>query len=124
MHDIRFPHKLPFSTYSIISIMCTRLFAEEWWNSMATICESSFDDQQNLNCGLLALSVHWVNNDTSYQNTTIHATTRTGMTVAVLPYDNICRQLTCDPKQRARFFVWHKGGGGSRKTNWSRPNTA
>ena len=77
---------------------------------MANICESSFDDQQNLNCGLQALGIHWVNNDTSYQNATVYATTRNGMTVAVLPYDDICRQSTCDPKQRARLFVWHKGG--------------
>ena len=82
---------------------------------MQDICQSSFDDQQNLNCGLLALDIHWSNNDTNYQNTTVYGRTRNGMTVAILPYDDICRQLTCDPEQRGRLYIWHKGGSRKRK---------
>lgn len=88
---------------------------EAYWNSMNSICEESFDDQGKLNCGLKALGIKWFNNDSSYQNTTVTGITKNGLKVSILPYDDICRQLTCLPEMRSRYYIWHKGGHRQRR---------
>ena len=88
---------------------------EAYWNSMNSICEESFDDQGKLNCGLKALGIKWFNNDSSYQNTTVTGITKSGLKVSILPYDDICRQLTCLPEMRSRYYIWHKGGHRQRR---------
>ena len=100
------PSSLPPSLYHNI---------EAYWNSMNSICEESFDDQEKLNCGLKALGIKWFNNDSSYQNTTVTGVTKNGLKVSILPYDDICRQLTCLPEMRSRYYIWHKGGHRQRR---------
>lgn len=89
---------------------CLDIYAEQYWNAMPTICTDSFDDQEKLNCGLKALGIRWTNNESNYQTTTVHGTAANGLHVSILPYDDICRQTTCDPAMRQRYYIWHKGG--------------
>ena len=89
--------------------------SETYWNSMKDICYEVLDDQGKLNCGLKALGIRWSNNDSSYQNTTIHGLGRNGLSVSILQYDYICRQTTCDPKLRNTYYIWHKGGSRTRR---------
>ena len=76
---------------------------------MNTICKESFDDQGKLNCGLKALDIKWSNNDSSYQNTTVKGMASNGLRVIILPYNDICRLDTCNPKMRGRYYIRHKG---------------
>ena len=82
---------------------------------MNSVCEESFDDQEKLNCGLKVLNIKWFNNDSSYQNTTVTGITKNRLKVSILPYDDICRQLTCLPEMRSRYYIWHKGGHRQRR---------
>ena len=109
-HSILFPL---LSSPPLISSLSRDV--EAYWNSMNSICEESFDDQGKLNCGLKALGIKWFNNDSSYQNTTVTGITKNGLKVSILPYDDICRQLTCLPEMRSRYYIWHKGGHRQRR---------
>lgn len=82
---------------------------------MQDICLDSVDDQEKLNCGLKALQISWLNNDSSYQDTTVRGVGGNLLRVSILPYDYICRQLTCIAENRAGYFIWHKGGQRSRR---------
>ena len=77
---------------------------------MSDICLGSFDDQQKLNCGLKGLGIRWLNNNSDYQTTTVHGITENTLTVSILPYNDICRQLTCDSTTKGGLYIWHKGG--------------
>ena len=99
----------------ILSSLLLSYYSEEWWNSMPGICKDCFDDQGKLNCGLKALGIRWTNNDSDYQTTVVQGTANNGLTVSILPYDDICRQTTCEPERRNRMYIWHKGGSRNRK---------
>ena len=82
---------------------------------MQDTCFDSVDDQEKLNCGLKALQISWLNNDSSYQDTTVRGIGGNLLRVSILPYNYICRQLTCIAENRAEYFIWHKGGQRSRR---------
>lgn len=88
---------------------------ETYWNSMKDVCHDVLDDQGKLNCGLKALDIHWTNNDSSYQSTIIHGLGENRLSVSILPYDNICRQTTCNIELRDTYYIWHKGGQRTRR---------
>ena len=91
------------------------MFAETYWNSMKDVCLESVDDQEKLNCGLKALSIDWINNNSDYQNTTVMGVASNHLRVSILPYDYICRQTTCTAESRSTLYIWHKGGSRSRR---------
>lgn len=89
--------------------------SEAYWQAMPTVCPSSLDDQEKLNCALKALHITWDNADTDQTTTTVRGRCRNGLEVSILPYCHICRQTNCDPSRRSSYYIWHKGGFRSRR---------
>ena len=89
---------------------------EEYWQAMSGVCKPSLDDQEKLNCGLEALGMAWYNAD-SDQNVTIvrGQCSENDLKVSILPFNVICRLLTCNPSQRNSYYIWHKGGNRTRR---------
>lgn len=82
---------------------------------MKDVCLDSVDDQEKLNCGLKALGIDWLNNNSNYQDTTVTGVCGNRLRVSILPYDFICRQTTCTTESRPTLYIWHKGGQRSRR---------
>lgn len=98
-----------------VVILKSNPHTEVYWQRVSTICLSSHDDQEKLNCGLKALRITWDKAHSNHNTTVVEGKCSSGLTVSILPYDYICRLDTCDPTRRSDYYIWHKGGTRSRR---------